>query len=179
VTAPDQTDAPAPKEDDVRARRYAAALLGQRAYSRRTLIDRIIRKGFDPETARRVADRFVTVGVLDDEALAAALARAEIARKPAGPMLLEMKLVAKGIDRPTARRAAQAALADRDLLADAVHLARRRLAAMSPSVQEPARQRRLYAALARRCLRPGLVSVLRLTTFSRVHDFFPSPRRES
>jgi regulatory protein len=156
VNRAERADAPEDQTHDARARRYAAALLGQRAYSRQKLIDRMIRKGFDADVARRVADRFVAAGVLDDAALAASMARAEIARKPAGPMLLEMKLVSKGIERATAREAVTEALADRDLLADAVRLAQKRLAVMSPSVEESAVRRRVYAALARRGFSPDL-----------------------
>lgn len=142
-----------------KARRYASALLGQRAYSTNKLIDRMIRKGFDAAVARQVAERFVSAGVLDDAALAASMARAEIARKPAGPFLLEMKLVSKGIDRATAKEAVQEVLADRDLAADALALATRRLSAMSPTLDDTTRRRRVYAALARRGFSPDLCRV--------------------
>ncbi|MCH7962063.1 MAG: regulatory protein RecX [Planctomycetes bacterium] len=151
--------APSGADQDARARRYAAALLGQRAYSRKKLIDRMTRKGFDDAVAQRVAERFVSAGVLDDAALAAVMVRAEIARKPAGPFLLEMKLVAKGIDRATARDAANEALADRDLAADALALATKRLAAISPSLEDATRRRRVYASLARRGFSPDICRV--------------------
>lgn len=151
--------APSDTGQEGKARRYAAALLGRRAYSRKNLVDRMIRKGFSSSVAARVADRFVAAGALDDAALAAAMARAEIARKPAGPFLLEMKLVSKGIDRATAKHAVSEALADRDLAADAFALATRRLAVMSPSLQDTTRRRRVYAALARRGFSPDLCRV--------------------
>lgn len=143
-------------DQETRARRYASALLGQRAYSKKILIDRMIRKGFADSVAIRVAERFVAAGVLDDAALAASMTRAEIARKPAGPLFLEMKLVSKGINRATAREAVSAALADRDLGADALALATRRLSAMSASLDDTTKRRRVYAALARRGFSPDL-----------------------
>ncbi len=144
---------------DAKARRYAAALLGRRAYSRQKLVDRMIRTGFDEAIARRVAERFVASGVLDDAALAASMALAEVSRTPAGAFFLEMKLVSKGIDRATAKHAAAEALADRDLVEDAVALATKRLAVLNPSLDDATKRRRLYAGLARRGFSPDLCRV--------------------
>ncbi len=58
----------------------AAAMLGRRALSRRDLVQKLTEKGSLPEDAMRAADRMEELGVLDDEAYAAAVVRQYSAR---------------------------------------------------------------------------------------------------
>lgn len=146
-------------DEHSRARRYASRLIARRAYSRRALADKIVGHGFGADMARRIVDDFTRVGVLDDDALAESLVQAELSRRPAGRALLEKKLLARGIDSGTARRAVQQALENRDLVADAAQFARGRASAMPASLDDRARRRRLYAALARRGFDPDICRV--------------------
>ena len=146
-------------DEHSRARRYASRLIARRAYSRRAIADKIVGHGFGADLARRIVDDFTRVGVLDDDALAESLVQAELSRRPAGRSLLEKKLLARGIDGGTARRAVQRALENRDLVADAAQFARVRASAMPASLDETTRRRRLYAALARRGFDPDTCRV--------------------
>ncbi|MBL0927178.1 MAG: RecX family transcriptional regulator [Phycisphaerales bacterium] len=136
------------------ARRYALRSIEHRACSRARLLEKLARRGYSPEVARRVADRLQAAGLIDDRLLAESLARSEVARKPAGRFLIEQKLRRRGIDSGLARGAAALVLASRDPLEDALDLARRRARTFPAKLEADARRRRLYGALARRGFDP-------------------------
>ncbi|MEX0885603.1 MAG: regulatory protein RecX [Phycisphaeraceae bacterium] len=132
-----------------KAMRDALRLLARRAQSRSELVQKLRRRGHGSETCERVVERLADRGEVDDEAFARALIREELARKPAGPMLLRQKLAQKGVDRAMAERVVGEAFAEADQVGPAVELARKRwpsLARFDPAT----RRRRLYGVLARR-----------------------------
>lgn len=137
-----------------RIKRDAYRVVGRSAVSRQRLIDRLKRKGHDPQAAADVADDLVARGLIDDEAFAINAAIAMSTR--AGKRLVEAKLRARGIDQKTATRAAGKAAGERDGQADAMRLARARLKRMSDKVEPEARRRRLYGLLARRGYDPDV-----------------------
>ena len=149
-----------------KARQLALRILGQRAVSRAALIDRLQKREFSAETARRVADRLEAVGLLDDEAYGRAVLRQLTLAKPAGPRLMRQKLIQKGLDRAlidrlvaeaTSGAAAEEALSGSADSATAVdspmtaldRLVARKLATMR-GLDRATQARRLYGLLARR-----------------------------
>lgn len=134
---------------ELAAHRDALRLLSFRARSSFELAMRLRRKGYDQEIADRVCERLRDAGLVDDEAFARETVGSMLARKPAGERLLQAKLRSKGLDNETAKKAIAEQLEGRDLLADAVALARGRLARMR-DLDDQTRRRRLHGMLARR-----------------------------
>ncbi|MGE5236465.1 MAG: regulatory protein RecX [Acidobacteriota bacterium] len=62
------------------AHEVALRLLSRRAYSARELTDRLLRRGFEPAVVRAEVARLEKVGLVDEEALARAVARDVIRR---------------------------------------------------------------------------------------------------
>jgi len=133
-----------------KALRQAMNRLGARAMSRRRL-DRKLRDLEHPEPLRtQVLDRLTDLGLLDDEALAAAVVRDLLGRKPAGPALLKKKLFEQGFDGSLIDRVVAEATDDDDAqLGAALELARKKSASMT-RLDPQVRRRRLYGQLARR-----------------------------
>ncbi len=133
-----------------RARSLALQALRRRPMTRGMVADVLVRRGVQREVAQRVSVELAERGVINDAAFADAAARAMVDRRPAGKRLIEAKLRGKRVDGPEAKRAAEAALAGHDALADAIAVARRHARSMPPKLDTIARQRRLLGALARR-----------------------------
>lgn len=80
------------------ARNRAMELLSRRPMSEKELIDKLIRKGEDEETAADCARWLRENGFLDDESYAAAVAR-HYAAKGYGPGRVRAELSRRGVDR--------------------------------------------------------------------------------
>ena len=80
------------------ARNRAMELLSRRPMSEKELIDKLIRKGEDEETAADCARWLRENGFLDDESYAAAVAR-HYAAKGYGPGRVSAELSRRGVDR--------------------------------------------------------------------------------
>ena len=80
------------------ARNRAMELLSRRPMSEKELIDKLIRKGEDEETARDCARWLREEGFLNDESYAAAVAR-HYAAKGYGPGRVRAELSRRGVDR--------------------------------------------------------------------------------
>ena len=80
------------------ARNQAMELLSRRPMSEKELIDKLIRKGEDEETAADCARWLRENGFLDDESYAAAVAR-HYAAKGYGPGRVRAELSRRGVDR--------------------------------------------------------------------------------
>ena len=80
------------------ARNRAMELLSRRPMSEKELIDKLIRKGEDEETATDCARWLRENGFLDDESYAAAVAR-HYAAKGYGPGRVRAELSRRGVDR--------------------------------------------------------------------------------
>ena len=98
----------------------------------------------------RASDELVRAGVLDDERLAESLVRRQVQAKPAGKVVLVAKLRQRGIAGGLAKEAVEEGLRGRDLLADAVELARRKVRGSKPGLERQVLERRVFAYLARR-----------------------------
>lgn len=134
---------------ELTAKRDALRLLSFRARSTAELAVRLRRKGYDREVADRVCGRLRDAGLVDDEAYAAETVGSILSRKPAGERFLEAKLRARGLTDDVARRAIAEHLADRDLLDDAIALAKSRIKRLR-HLDDQTQRRRLYGVLARR-----------------------------
>ncbi len=139
-----------------KARRSALKMLDRRAYSARELVQRLVKRGHDEETSQACVRALAEAGAVDDRALGESVARAELARIPAGRALLEMKLVRRGIDRALAGEIVREALSARAADEDAEDVARRHLKSLAPTLGLDAVRRRLYGKLARRGFAPDV-----------------------
>ncbi len=136
---------------------YALGLLGRRAYSCGDLTHRLVSRGHDPILVDLVIGRLVDCGLLDDLALARAMAEATVRKKPASAALIEHKLHAHRIPEDIARRAVAEILDDVDPVEDAARLARDLLAAGRGKAVQANRQR-IGAALSRRGFDADIIS---------------------
>jgi regulatory protein len=116
------------------------------------------RKDVPPEVAERVLDRFVEVGLIDDEEYARMLVRTRHGERGLSRRAIGVELRRRGIDDELAAAALEE-VDDEDEERAARTLVARRLA--STAGLDPAvRARRTFAALGRRGYPPGLVSRL-------------------
>ena len=129
---------------------HAAALrlLTVRARSQAELEERLGRRGFEAGAVALALERLVAVGLIDDDAFAAAVAESRAARgMDAAAVALELR--ERGVDAALAARAAAAAMPAEDRAERCRQVAGARLAqldGLSPQTQF----RRLSAYLARR-----------------------------
>ena len=84
-----------------RIRERAMRMLSARAMSRRELTDKLVQKGEDPEAAGAVADRCVELGLIDDAAYAAMVAKHYCAMGY-GRGKVRAELKRRGLDRELA-----------------------------------------------------------------------------
>lgn len=131
-------------------RDVALRLLGARALTVHELRTRLAKRGFAADEVAGVCERLLAAGLLDDAALARRAAEAELARRAAGPRLVLMKLLRRGVERATAEAAVAAVFGERDAGADADREAARAVRRLPASVDAAAAWRRVAGALARR-----------------------------
>ncbi len=131
------------------ALRAAVRLLAARPLTRRELIDRLVKRRFEEPIARAAADELERRGLLSDRRAAESAARTQVERGAARG-LAEEKLLARGVDRATARRAVSDAAGNRDEAAAALALARKRVRLCPPGLKPESIRRRVFAYLARR-----------------------------
>ena len=127
----------------------ALRVLARRPMSTRRLDLKLARLGIEPALRQAAIDRLTRAGQLDDEALARALLR-EWRGKAAGPALLRAKLQQRGLARELVERLVHEGAADpAEQVEQARSLAQRKARAMA-KLDPRTRNRRLWAALARR-----------------------------
>jgi len=138
-------------------REDALGLLDRRAYSCGDLAQRLLSRGHDRPLVDLVIRRLVDCGLLDDVALARAMAHATVAKKPAAAALIEQKLQARRIPSDIVGRVTAEVLGGLDPVETAAGLARDMLAARRPKAVQADRQR-IGAALARRGFDADIIS---------------------
>ena len=133
-------------------RAMAAAMkkLNRRAYVRYQLQQKLERLGFAGDVIRRVAERLVEVGVLDDVAFGRALIREAKRSKPAGPRLLRQKLMQRDLDCTLIERLLEEENRVSDQVTDAGRLVELKLRSTRLADDKPTLKRKLWAMLARR-----------------------------
>ncbi|AQP44606.1 regulatory protein RecX [Tessaracoccus flavus] len=138
------------------ARKIALDLLAVRQRSAHELGAAMARRNVPDDVAGEIIARFTGVGLVDDEAFAAALTSTRSTVGQRGRHRIRAELQAKGIDREVA----ESALADLDPddeLEAALALARRRARSMT-SLEPHVARRRLAGVLARRGFPSSVVS---------------------
>lgn len=142
--------------DRLHARICALRLLAVRPRTEHELRQRLRMKRCAQEAIDLAITRLLAAGLIDDASAAESAVRSQLARGPAGPRLLEMKLRTRGVRDQTARRVVTEALADRDLRADAERVARSHAKSVPARLDKRATERRIYGKLARRGFDPDL-----------------------
>ena len=144
----DHGEQDAPGDPESVARAICLQQLTQRARSRAELATVLRRRGVPDDAARTVLDRFVEVGLIDDESLAQNLALAQHTERGLAGRAVAVKLRQRGLSD----QVVESALALID--GESEHETARRLVARKlPSLRglpEQARVRRLIGLLARR-----------------------------
>jgi regulatory protein len=134
-----------------KVRRDAMRLLNRRPLGRGMLIERLIGRGYPRKDIDDVVEDLAWRGLVDDQAFARLVIRAELGRKPAGRRLLRHKLMQKKLAPELIDRLLDEELGERDPVSEARALAERRMATAAMQRLDPRkRQQRLWNLLARR-----------------------------
>ena len=91
-----------PGEELRQAEKYAVKLLAMRLQTRNELRDRVIRRGFSPETAQRVMEQLTKTGYLDDCRFCQEWLEERLRRHPVGPLKARQNLINRGISEEEA-----------------------------------------------------------------------------
>jgi SOS response regulatory protein OraA/RecX len=139
---------------------HAAALrlLTARARTRAELRQRLEERGFEAAAVAETLERLERVGLVDDAALAAAVAEGRAERGLDAPAIAA-ELRDRGVDPVLAERAAQAAVPAEDRADRCRQVAQARLAQLA-GLPAPTQLRRLAAYLARRGYPPDLAETV-------------------
>jgi regulatory protein len=132
-----------------KTRSIALQLLSRRAWSKKELTDRLIKRGSNTSIAPTITKQLEKDGWLDDLAYASACIREWIRIEPASRRWLTHKLSGKGITETTAVQAIDAAIGEQSEQEAATLFATIRLAKAS-TLDEPTLRRRVMGALQRR-----------------------------
>ncbi|MEM1423984.1 MAG: RecX family transcriptional regulator [Planctomycetota bacterium] len=136
------------------ARHDGLMIVQRRAVTRKGLVDALAKKGHDRADAGEAAEALERVGLIDDARVAEAAARSASRKGDIGVRLLEQKLMQKGVGREDAKAAAAGALEGRDIMEDALGLARKKARSSAGRLEHDAASRRIAASLARRGFDP-------------------------
>jgi len=134
--------------DEDSARQIALRLLESAPRTRAELERAMARRGVPADAATAVLDRFTEVGLIDDEAFAAAWVTSRHTGRGLGRRALSAELRRRGVADDTVREAVQTVSADDERTA-AVALVERRLRAMN-GLSRDVKVRRLVGMLARK-----------------------------
>jgi regulatory protein len=139
-------------------RRDALRLINRRDYSSGELRFKLTQKGHEAGTSEAVVARLVDIGVVDDEAYGRSVIAAQRARKGAGARLLQQKLMQKRLPRELIDQLIREADEDYDHVAEARHLAERKLdTAALQRCDADKRRQRIWSLLARRGFSPDTI----------------------
>jgi len=143
-----------PGDPESIARTICLRLLDRRARSRAELAAALRKRGVPDAAASAVLDRFAEVGLIDDAALADALAAAQHRERGLAGRAVAVKLRQRGIAEPQVRAAVESIDRDSEYAAAQALVAKklRSLGGLEPQVQA----RRLVGLLGRRGYGPGL-----------------------
>ncbi|MBV9291273.1 MAG: regulatory protein RecX [Frankiales bacterium] len=155
VIAPSRSDTSERDADpESVARAIALRMLERQPRTRAELARGMARRGVPADAAAAVLDRFTEVGLIDDEAFAAAWVDSRHAGRGLGRRALSAELRRRGVDDSVVRETV-ATVSDEDEAAAARALVRRKLATMQRLPRET-QLRRLVAMLARKGFGQGL-----------------------
>jgi regulatory protein len=152
--APDDGEPVEPDDPESVARIICLRALTQRSRSRAELATTLRKRGVPDDAARTVLDRFVEVGLVNDEALAHEYAEAAHAERGLSRRAVATKLRQRGIDDEVIAAAVTGIDAESERAA-ALALATRKARTLR-GLPADAQLRRLVGLLARRGYAPGL-----------------------
>ena len=141
-----------------RARALALAILDRAPRSSEDLRQRLIAKDVAPETADALIERYKDVGLLDDTALAALIARTRHAERGLAPRAIAMELRRKGFSAGDIEAALEPLTADTQV-ETARQLAEARWR-RTAGLENEARVRRVVGHLGRKGYSPSLAFAL-------------------
>ena len=144
---------PEPDPESV-ARTIALQMLERQPRTRAELARGMARRGVPEDAAAAVLDRFTEVGLIDDEAFAAAWVDSRHNGRALGRRALSAELRRRGVDEETVKTAVETVTPE-DEEAAARALAARKLRTMT-SVPQETQIRRLVGMLARKGFSQGL-----------------------
>lgn len=150
---PDEAVDGPPGDPENAARVICLRMLDRRARSRAELAEALARKGIPDDSAGKVLDRLTEVGLIDDAALADAMAGAQHRERGLARKAVALKLRRRGFTDEVVEAAVGTIDAgdERSRARDLVTRRQRTLAALPPEVQT----RRLVGLLARKGYSPG------------------------
>lgn len=141
-----------------KAYKQAMNRVERRVWAASKLEKKLLELEHAPAIVARVMKKLSELGVVDDENTGRALIREIQSRKPAGPRLLRVKLMQKGLDRALVDRLlAELSPSNDESVEGARELAKKKLRAMS-RLDPMTRKRRLYGMLARRGFGPDVIA---------------------
>jgi len=139
--------------------RSAMFRIGRRMYSTSDLAKKLKMSKYQPtqEIVTQVIEKCQSMGLLDDQAYGRALIHDIQLSKPAGPRLLQSKLMQKGLDRSLIEQLIRETEEDRDDFEAAMGLAQKKWKSLTQLPMQKARQR-LYGQLVRRGFEMSTIS---------------------
>lgn len=141
-----------PGDEASRCKEAALRRLEARARSAEELRSHLVSKGFSADAIEATLRDLTRVGLVSDDALASAVARATVAERPAGRALVDHRVRAREVTEDAADRAVRGVTEGRSESDDALTLARAEApkALRSANGDAHAAARRLTSLLARR-----------------------------
>ena len=139
--------------------RSAIFRIGRRMYSTADLAKKLKMSKYQPtpEIVAQVIEKCQSLGLLDDQAYGRALIHDIQLSRPAGPRLLQTKLMQKGLDRSLIEQLIRETEGDRDDFEAAMGMAQKKWQSLARLPMQKARQR-LYGQLARRGFEMSTIS---------------------
>ncbi len=131
------------------AMRAAMSRLNRKAFSTYQLDRKLAELGHDQAARTQVLDRLTEIGLLNDESVGRAIIHNTARGRGTGPKLLKQKLYRKGLHAQLIDRLVSEYTSDYDQTAQAVALAKQKLA-KSDKTDNLTVKRRLYSLLLRR-----------------------------
>lgn len=150
--------APTTADPAERAREIALRILGGAPRSAAQLRDALIARDVSPAIADEILSRYRQVGLVDDDMLAAMIARSRVRERAQAPRAIAHELRRKGFE-PRVVEAALAQIPDDDVYDRAAELALR-VWQRSGGLSQEARARRIVGMLARRGHSPSTAFAL-------------------
>lgn len=152
---------PASREEQLEAARAVALrVLGGAPRTSRQLRDALVRRGHEEDVVDELVARYEEVGLLDDAALAGAVARTRLHEKGLSRRGIAAELRRKGVGEDDVARAVEQI--DDEAEAEAARLLVRRHLARTAGLDRDVRVRRTLGALGRKGHAPG--AVMRIIT---------------
>jgi regulatory protein len=151
------------------ALQYAVKLLSSRAYSEKKIREKLRARTYSQTEIDGAVSRLIEERLIDDRKYAEAFVRTRLEPPPRPAMILDGKLMQRGISKPLAHEVTKSLApnpADENLAGELVRRKKKQYAALDDAI----RRRRLTSFLARRGFSFGTISKV-LSSRNREDDF--------